>query len=200
MAGALRRRRSPPETLPLEGTYTDNLTDPSQQSTKTAFGRLFDPWDAFPARRPYSQGSRTARPNENRFAMHDDAVCRQWNRDARRTRSRPTSPANPTIAEKTIPFHAEVPCTNLLPPIHRGNQNSRRNTRRGARKSAPKGTIYGTTVPRTAAGGAPCASISKQTESHAWVRARPKRPRARPCPKPAYADAACSPGPKARCA
>ena len=28
MAGALRRRRSPPETLPLEGTYTDNLTDP----------------------------------------------------------------------------------------------------------------------------------------------------------------------------
>ncbi|WP_220269941.1 hypothetical protein, partial [Slackia isoflavoniconvertens] len=25
---ALRRRRSPPETLPLEGTYTDNLTDP----------------------------------------------------------------------------------------------------------------------------------------------------------------------------
>lgn len=139
----------------------------SQQSSKTAFGRLFDPWDAFPARRPHSQGSRTARPNENRSAMHDDAVCRQWNRDARRTRSRPTSPANPTIAEKTIPFHAEVPCTNLLPPIHRGNQNSRRNTRRGARKSAPKGTIYGTIVPRTAAGGAPCASISKQTESHA---------------------------------
>ena len=29
MAGALRRRRSPPETLPLEGTYTDNLTDPA---------------------------------------------------------------------------------------------------------------------------------------------------------------------------
>ena len=29
MAGALRRRRSPPETLSLEGTYTDNLTDPS---------------------------------------------------------------------------------------------------------------------------------------------------------------------------
>ena len=31
MAGALRRRRSPPETLPLEGTYTDNLTDPDFQ-------------------------------------------------------------------------------------------------------------------------------------------------------------------------
>lgn len=30
MAGALRRRRSPPETLPLEGTYTDNLTDPAR--------------------------------------------------------------------------------------------------------------------------------------------------------------------------
>ena len=185
----------------------------SQQSPKTAFGRLFDPWDAFPARRPHSQGSRTARPNENRFAMHDGrslstmesrrtacAAGRRWNRDARRTRSRPTSPANPTIAEKTIPFHAEAPCMNLLPPIHRGNQSSRRNTRRGARKSAPKGTIYGITVPRTAAGGAPCASISKQTESHAWVRARPKRLTARPCPKPAYADAACSPGPKARCA
>ena len=28
MAGALRRRRSPPETLPLEGTYTDNLPVP----------------------------------------------------------------------------------------------------------------------------------------------------------------------------
>lgn len=161
----------------------------SQQSTKTAFGRLFDPWDAFPARRPHSQSSRTAY-----------AAGRRWNRDARRTRSRPTSPANPTIAEKTIPFHAEVPCTNLLPPIHRGNQNSRRNTRRGARKSAPKGTIYGITVPRTVAGGAPCASTSKQTESRTWVRAQPKRLTAHPCPKPAYADAACSPGPKARCA
>lgn len=186
----------------------------SQQSSKTAFGRLFDPWDAFPARRPHSQGSRTARRNENRFAMRDGrslstmesrrtayAAGRRWNRDARRTRSRPTSPANPTIAEKTILFHAEAPCTNLLLPIHRGNRkNNRKNTRRGARKSTPKGTIYGTTVQRTAAGGAPCASISKQTESHAWVRALPKRLTTRPCPKPAYAGAVCSPGPKALCA
>ena len=186
----------------------------SQQSSKTAFGRLFDPWDAFPARRPHSQRSRTARPNENRFAMHGGrslstmesrrtayAAGRRWDRDARRTRSRPTSPANPTIAEKTIPFHAEAPCTNLLLPIHRGNRkNNHKDTRESARKSTPKGTIYGTTVQRTVAGGAPCTSISKQTESRAWVRARPKHLTARPCPKPAYAGAACSPGPKARCA
>lgn len=55
---------------------------------------------------------------------------------------------------------------------------------------------YGTTVQRTVAGGAPCASISKQTKPRAWVRARPKRLTARPCPKPAYAGAACSPGRK----
>ena len=40
MAGALRRRRSPPETLPLEGTYTDNLTDPILERNPATDGAL----------------------------------------------------------------------------------------------------------------------------------------------------------------
>ena len=47
MAGALRRRRSPPETLPLEGTYTDNLTDPRWALIAPRKCQICDPWETF---------------------------------------------------------------------------------------------------------------------------------------------------------